>query len=207
MDSKGSGIWEPRRTLTLEAARKHSQRVRIMRVLLMIAALLAVGTLIYEFMRQTPPDIPKTDPTESVKMVNPRYSGRTDDGLPFYLTAKEAVRPTSDQETVQLIDPVLEFFREESSAKSIVIAKTGNYNDVDKILELRTDVNLNTDDGYECITTHARVFTKTKIIEGDEPISCVGAFGKVNGNTYEIRDNYKTFIFKNGMTSELEPEE
>ncbi len=206
MDGNG-GIWEPRRTLTLEAARKHTQRVRIMRGLLMVLAFMAAGLLVYEFMRQAPPDIPQTDPSESVKMVNPRYSGRTDDGLPFYLTAKEAIRPTDDQDVVNLVDPVLEFFRDESAAKSIVIAETGVYNDIDKILELRTDVDLNTDDGYECKTTHARVFTKTKIIVGDEPISCIGAFGKVNGNAYEIRDNYKTYIFKNGMTSELEPEE
>jgi len=207
MDSTKAGIWEPRRTLTLEAARKHSQRVRILRALLMLLALLAVGTLVFEFVRQPPTTIPETDPSESVKMVNPRYSGRTEDGLPFYLTAKEAVRPTADQETVELVDPVLEFFREESSEKSIVIAETGSYNDVDKILELRTDVVLNTDDGNECKTTHARVFTKTKTIEGDEPISCIGTFGKVNGNSYQILNNYQTYVFKEGMTAELEPEE
>jgi len=207
MDGNGAGIWEPRRTLTLEAARKHSQRVRAMRGLLVVLALLSIAALVFEFLRNPPPPIPETDPTESVKMVNPRYSGRTEDGLPFYLTAKEAVRPTANQETVELVDPVLEFFREEGTGKSIVIAKTGSYNDVDKILELRTDVHLNTDDGNDCETTHARVFTKTKTIEGDEPIACIGEFGKVNGNAYEIVDNYQTYIFKQGMTAELEPEE
>ncbi len=203
----GNGIWEPRRTLTLEAARRHSQRVRFFQFLLMALAVFTIAVLVWEFTRQATTVFPETDPGESVKMVNPRYSGRTDDGLPFYLTAKEAIRLTADQETVQLVDPVLEFFRVENAGKSIVIAETGTYNDIDKVLELRTSVDLKTDDGYICLTTHARVFTKTKVIEGDEPIDCVGEFGKVNGNAYEIVDNYATFIFKNGMTALLDQEQ
>lgn len=205
MTSDGHSLWEPRRTLTLEAARRHSMRVRMMRFILLGLALLAVVALIWEFYSQTDNTV-REEPVagQSIKMVNPRYSGRTEDGLPFYLTAKEAIRPTVNQETVELINPVLEFYREASSEKSIVVAETGTYNDVEKTLELRTSVDLNTDDGYSCQTTHARVYTKTKNIEGDEPIDCTGNFGRVKGKAYEIRDNYKTFIFKNGMTAVLE---
>ncbi len=201
------GLWEPRRTLTLEAARKHSQRVRLMRLGLIIIALMLVAALIWEFTGRGTADFPEDNPAESVKMINPRYSGRTDDGLPFYLTAKEATRMTADNNTVKLTNPVLEFFREENASKSLVIAESGTYNDVDKVLNLRTSVDLNTDDGYDCKTTHARIYAKTKTIEGDEPIRCEGAFGTVNGNAYEILDNYKTYVFKNGMSAVLEPDE
>lgn len=204
MSADEHSLWEPRRTLTLEAARRHSMRVRIMRVLLLFLALIAVAALVWEFWRQPETDFEEPVAGESVKMINPRYSGRTEDGLPFFLTAKEAVRPTINQETVQLINPVLEFYRQSSTAKSIVIAESGVYNDAEKTLELRTSVDLKTDDGYSCQTTHARVYTKTKNIEGDEPISCTGQFGKVNGNAFEIKDNYETFIFKNGMQAVLE---
>lgn len=175
-----------------------------MRILLLILAFMAVAALVWEFTQQPTPDWDEPVAGESVKMINPRYSGRTADGLPFFLTAKEAVRPTINQETVELTNPIFEFYREASTSKSIVIAETGTYNDAEKVLELRSSVDLNTDDGYSCQTTHARVYTETKNIEGDEPISCSGEFGKVNGNAYEIRDNYETFIFKNGMTAVLE---
>lgn len=204
MLGNGHSLWEPRRTLTLAAARRHSMHVRVMRVFLLLLAVIAVATLIWEFWRQPGTDFEEPVAGESVKMVNPRYSGRTEDGLPFFLTAKEAVRPTINQETVQLINPVLEFYRQSSTAKSIVVAETGVYNDAEKTLELRSSVDLNTDDGYSCQTTHARVYTKTKDIEGDEPISCTGQFGKVRGNAFEIKDNYKTFIFKGGMNAVLE---
>ncbi len=205
--SEALGLWEPRRTLTLEAARRHSGRVRLMRHGLIGLAVLLVLTLIWEFTRQGTNVFPPDNPSESVKMINPRYSGRTQDGLPYYLTAKEAVRMTADANTVELINPVLEFFREAGVDKSLVIAESGTYDDVEKILNLRTSVDLSTDDGNECKTTHARIFVKTKIVEGDEAISCIGNFGSVNGNAYEILDNYKTFVFKNGMTGILESEE
>ncbi|NNE57037.1 MAG: LPS export ABC transporter periplasmic protein LptC [Hellea sp.] len=202
--SEALGLWEPRRTLTLEAARRHTERVKKLRWILIGIAGLMVIALIWEFSRRAPAVFPSDDPSESVKMTNPRFSGRTDDGLPFYLTAKEAVRMAADDAAVQLVSPVLEFYRDGVSRKSLVIADTGTYDDANKVLELRAAVELDTDDGYHCVTSHARIFTKSKTIEGDEPISCTGSFGAVKGNAYEIRDNYKTFIFKNRMSAVLE---
>lgn len=197
--SDALGLWEPKRTLTLEAARKHSARIKVLRYILMTLCAVLATYLIYEFATQSKNIIVEDNPTESVKMVNPRYSGRTDDGLPFYLTADSATRTIANRSEVALIKPVLEFIRETGSEPSLVLAETGTYDDVKKILNLRTAVDLNTDDGYNCKTTHARVFAKEKRIEGDERIECDGNFGIVNGNAYEINDNYKVFVFKNGM--------
>lgn len=202
--SEGLGLWEPKRALTLEAARAHTQRIKVMRYLLIGLSVVLVAVLIWQFLSDRGGFDPINDPTESVKMVNPRYSGRTGDGLPFYLTADTAVRRMEDRNTVLLDNPVLEFIRDAGVESSAVIAKTGSYNDVDKILELNTDVNLETDDGNSCDTSHARIFNVEKRIEGDAPISCTGSFGKVNGQTYEIQDDYKTFVFKDGMVARLE---
>ncbi len=205
--SDSQTLWAPRRTLTLEAARAHTRRIRVLRLLLLMVASSCIGLLVWEFVNQENIEVDDDDPTQSVKMVNPRYSGRTDDGLPFYLTAKEAVRATGDDTEVELVDPVMEFFRDAGTEKSVIVARRGVYDDERKILNLRMDVNLKTDDGYDCDTSHARFFAKSKNIEGDEPISCIGEFGSVKGNAYEILDNYETFIFKNGMSAVLESEE
>lgn len=202
--SDALGLWEPKRTLTLEAARKHSARIKFMRRGLLVICVLLAAALIYQFATQSSTIILEDNPTESVKMVNPRYSGRTTDGLPFYLTADTATRTLANRSEVALIKPVLEFIREDGAEASLVVAETGTYDDVKKILNLRTAVDLNTDDGYNCKTTHARIFAKEKRIEGDERIECNGSFGIVNGNSYEINDNYKVFVFKDGMDAIIE---
>lgn len=202
--SEALGLWEPKRTLTLEAARKHSARIKFFRGVLLLFCTVLAGFLIYEFATQSRSIIIEDNPSESVKMVNPKYRGRTTDGLPFYLTADTATRTLANKNEVTLKNPVLEFIREEGVAASLVVAKEGTYDDVNKILNLRTDVDLKTDDGYNCKTTHARIFARDKRIEGDERIACTGSFGLANGNSYEINDNYKVFVFKDGMDAVID---
>ena len=201
--SEDLGLWEPKRALTLEAALAHTKRIKALRYFLMVLSAGLVGVLIWQFLSDRGGAVFVNDPTESVKMVNPRYSGRTSDGLPFYLNADTAIRRREDRNTVLLTSPFLEFVRDEGAANSTVIAKTGAYNDMKKILELETDVLLETDDGNDCDTTHARIFNVEKRIEGDKPIICNGSFGIVRGKSYAIEDGYRTFIFKGGMTADL----
>jgi lipopolysaccharide transport protein LptA len=198
------GLWEPKRALTLEAARAHTKRIRILRYCLLAAAAGLIVALVVQFMSDRGGLEIVASPSESVKMVNPRYSGRTADGLPFYLTADSATRTLADRNAVALVNPVLEFIRDEGLESSFLVAKSGSYDDMNKILNLREDVDLETDDGYVCQTTHARIFARDKRIEGDEPIDCTGSFGRVDGQTYAIEDAYKTFIFKDGMTARID---
>ncbi len=201
--SEDLGLWEPKRALTLEAAHAHTRRIKALRYILMGLSAVLVGILIWQFLSDRGGTEFVSDPTESVKMSNVRYSGRTSDGLPFYLNADTAIRRRNDLNTVLLTNPALDFIRDEGAANSSVIAKAGSYNDMDKILELENDVYLETDDGNSCDTTHARIFNVEKRIEGDKAIVCNGAFGKVAGESYAIEDGYRTFIFKDGMTADL----
>jgi lipopolysaccharide export system protein LptC len=198
------GLWEPKRTLTLESARRHSLFIKMMRRVLIGLCLCLSIFLVYEFATQGNVTFIEDNPTEAVKMINPRYSGRTNDGLPFYLKADLATRKMKERDVVSLIKPVLEFTREKGAEVSILLAETGTFNDIEKILNLKSGVSLKTDDGYECTTTHARIFNKEKRIEGKEYIQCNGNFGEVTGNAFEINNNYSQFVFKNGVTAAIE---
>ncbi len=205
--SEALGLWEPKRTLTLAAARRHSRNIKIIRGILLGLSLLLIAALVWQFASQGTTTFPEDNPDESVRMTNPRYSGRTDDGLPYFLTAAEAIRTTMSENIVDLVDPVLHFYRVDGADESTIIAATGQYDDVAKVLNLKTTVELKTDDGNHCTTTHARIFAQAKTVEGDEPIRCVGGFGTVNGNAYEILENYSVFVFKDGMDALLEQDE
>lgn len=197
--------WEPRRALTLDAARRHSAFIRLARRVLIGLSVLLVVLLIWYFV-QTPKRIEQTDnPDEAVRMEHPIYKGRTQDSLPFKILADYAVRLIKTPDEVKLTKPVLEFYRNEKAEKSLVLAETGVYNSKAQVLELRADVDLKTDDGYACQTSHARVFVQEKRIEGDETIACSGSFGQTKGHAYEINDNYREFVFKKGMSARIIP--
>ncbi|MEM7728396.1 MAG: LPS export ABC transporter periplasmic protein LptC [Pseudomonadota bacterium] len=208
--SDALGLWEPKRTLTLEAARIHTRRIAFLRRMLIGASIALVALLAYYFATQGSEVVIEDHPDTSVRMIKPRYSGRTSDSLPFYLTSETATRQLENRTEVALVRPVLEFVRATGAASSFVEADTGLYDDVNKILDLRTDMNLpeakrqnvvlETDDGYRCTTTHARIYPREKRIIGDAPIRCTGNFGSVEGNAYEITDNYEVFVFDGGMS-------
>lgn len=205
--SETLGLWEPKRSLTLEAARRHSARIRVLRFTLIGLAILLVAALAWQFTTQQTSFIVDDNPGESVKMINPRYSGRTKDGLPYRLTSSSAIRLTQNAQEVALEGPVLSFMRTLNSEPSIVTAKTGRYNDVEQVLDLQTTVDLRTDDGYHCTSTSARVFAGDKRIDGDAPIMCDGSFGRVTGQSYEILNDYSEFVFKGGTEAYLTPKE
>lgn len=171
--------------------------------MLMAAALFAV--LVYFIIEG--PDAPTViaDETESVRMTNPRYTGVDGDGAPYTLTADYAVRSRDNLSAVKLVNPILNFNRVTEAEPSKMIAKDGLYDSKAQVMELRTDVVVTTDDGYVCETTHARILAAKKTVQGDEPISCTGAFGNVRGDRYEILDNYSHFIFFGNVSGLIVP--
>ncbi len=198
--------WEPRHALSLDAAKRHSVFIRYVRFVLMGFSGFLVLVLLWYFISTPKPKPQEDNPDETVKMINPVYKGRTSDNLPFRITAAEAVRFLQQPDETKLVNPILNFLRSGGAEESMVLALTGLYNSETQVLELNQDVNLKTDDGYDCKTGHARVFVKGKRIEGDMAIACTGNFGQVSGNAYEINDNYAEFVFKNGMTALIIPE-
>ena len=199
-------FWEPRRTLTLAAARRHSRFITIFRGLLIGLALCLIGALTFFIFDGPVSETVVTNEAEIVRMTNPRYTGTDGDGVPYTLTADYAVRSRSDVNAVRLVNPVLNFFRLEGAESSNIIAKEGLYDSKAQAMELRTDVTVSTDDGYVCETTHARILASDKTVEGDEPIFCTGGFGQVRGDKYRILDSYSRFIFLGNVKGKIVPE-
>jgi len=198
--------WEPRHVLSLDAARRHSSFIQNARLVLVAFSGVLLLILLWYFISAPKPKPQEDNPDETVKMINPVYKGRTADNLPFRITADEAVRFLQSPDETRLLNPVLNFLRSGEAEESQILALTGLYNSETQVLELRQEVHLKTDDGYDCQTSHARIFVKGKRIEGDEAISCTGKFGRVAGAAYEINDNYAEFVFKDGMTALIVPE-
>jgi lipopolysaccharide export system protein LptC len=201
-----SGFWEPRRSLTLNAARRHSRFVKRLRLFLVLGAGALLGLLSYYIFEGPEAVIVNATQSESVRMTNPRYNGTDGDGVPYSLTADFAVRSRDNLDAVRLINPVLSFSRAQGAEASNITAKEGLYDSKAQTMELRSDVTVTTDDGYICQTSHARIHAANKTVEGDEKISCTGRFGSVQGERYKIVNNYARFIFYDNVTGIILPE-
>lgn len=199
--SDALGLWEPKRTLTLEAARKHSARIAMLRKGLILTSAALIGLVVWQFINQPAGFNLPDNPNETVRMTSPKYSGRTSDDLPYYLTATEAVRNAAASTTVNLTAPILNFYRAIGAEPSKVTALNGVYDDVDNILNLTDTVRLGTDDGYSCKTSESKIFTKNKLISGNAHIACNGSFGDVTGNSYTISEDYTVYTFADGMSA------
>lgn len=203
----GINSWQPQRAMTLDAARRHSAFVKGGRRVLLISAASLIGVLGWYFVNAPDTLTPTASASESVKMVNPIYKGRTLDGLGYRIAANEAVRTTQNPDELKLANPILSFSRVRGVQDSVVHADIGIYNHKKQVLELQDHVRLNTDDGYLCNTAQSRVYVKGKRIEGESAIECKGVFGTTSGNAYEITDKYSQLILKKGMKAQFVPED
>lgn len=202
--SLSEGFWEPKRAMTLSAARRHTRFIRVFRYALLAAALIMIAVLSYFIFDR--PDLTK-GPTqlsgEGVRMTNPRYTGVDESGLPYSLTADYAIRDLDSAAVVNLVNPVLSFSQTADGESSRIVAEEGTYDSRAQTMELRSDVVVRTQQGHVCHTSHALIYAREKTVRGNEPISCEGDFGTMRGDRYEILDNYTRFVFNTNFTALL----
>ncbi len=190
--------WEDRRRTTLEAARRRSMVIRILRLsfLILAAAIIAVvaGYIIVHALRKEPPPAPQPIVEgEEVRMINPRFSGRDRAGRPYVVIADSATRREDDPEVTDLVNPRLDTAPDAGS--SHVSASRGVYDANRKILDLYDDVRLETPDGNLYHTTHTRLFIDSDFIEGDQPVSGAGPLGTIRADRFQVINGGERVVF------------
>ncbi len=199
--------WEPRRRMTLDAARKRSTIIRLLRLSFLILSVVIVAVVmayigINALRKDAPPSPPPlADADGEVRMINPRFSGRDNAGRPYVVIADTATRRRDEPETTDLINPRLD--TEPGVDSSQVTARRGVYQANLKILNLYDHVVLTTPNGYEYETEHARFFIGTDSIEGDEPVSGTGPMGSVRSDSYKIINGGEKVIFSGNVITHI----
>lgn len=201
------GSWEPRRVLTLSAARRRTAFVRGMRIAFTIAALAIIATIAVQLFMQTlqpsagPPEAVGTD----VRMINPRFTGRDQNLTPYVLTADSAVRRRASEDGLTDLErPQLEYdFLAETSDGSNVLAEQGVFDPTNRILELRTDVNFSTNGGYSFATSQARIYLRDEYVIGEEPVDGTGPIGRIRADRFELRDGGDHVIFEGRVRARI----
>lgn len=130
----------------------------------------------------------KTEPQRAVevRMVNPTFRSRDDEGRAFVLSAREAVRDVQNFQLIRLTDPELELQSAANQAPLRVTAKSGVYLETTQLMTLNGAVKLVDPTGWVFDTEKAVIDTRRDIISGDKPVQGVGPTQRISAERYAI---------------------
>ncbi len=195
--SRGSG-------LVLSSARpvnvRYSRFVGAMKVLLPAIAVTLIGLVIawphlqpgnerfrLGFAAVAPGEV------ENPRMVNARFTG-TDGVRPFTVTALTVTQLGPNSGLIELERPQADLTLEDGSWVALS-SLTGTYNQEAHDLELRDQVKLFHDAGYEFHTATAHIDLRNGIAYGDAPVAGQGPAGLLNSEGFRVLDHGRAILF------------
>jgi len=197
--------WAPQRQMTLAQARRRSQAIGLLRMIFVAGAAISAGVIIGPIaataLSGSGGQIDQITGEEVVTMVNARFTGRNIAGEAFVITADTARRRRADPNIIDLTNPKMV-----DDKGTQVAAPIGVYNQNDEYLDLFQAVQVRDGEGYEFVTTAARVFVQDGRVQGLEPLSGNGPLGDVRADSYEIVDDGDRVILRGNVDMTIFPE-
>lgn len=197
-------LWAPKRQLTLEQARRRSERVRYLRYAFVGAAAISIGLFLGFVFRSAlsqdarPPTVRDDD---AVTMINPRFTGRDSDGQVFTITADAAQRRRAENGVVDLVNPIMR------DGRGAELKAPSGYYDRDKgVLELYEAVNITDSAGYSFISRGARLILGEDRVEGLSPLEGKGPLGDIRADSYEILEGGNRIVFEGNVRTVIYPQ-
>lgn len=142
---------------------------------------------------------------DDIRLVNPRFYGRDEDGSAFVLSAREAVRDRRRAARIDLVDPVILMNSENSARATRVEAKTGVFDEESKVLALQNDVRVqDRAGGFNFRTEEAVVDTAADVVRGSRPVQGEGPTGRIAAEAYAVYDRGARITFSGNVRARLE---
>jgi lipopolysaccharide export system protein LptC len=198
------------------AAKRHSRIVRILRVAIPAAAVVAlvggiVSTTLLGPLRALS-NLPSVDIGSLVMsgtklmMQQPRIAGFTRDNRRYDLTADAAGQDLTKPDFVELhgIQATMEM---KDKAVFETTAKIGLYNSKTELLSLSQNIVVTSSSGYRALLSEAVVDIKGGKIVSEKPVEVKTDAYTVNANRMEIADSGDLMRFERGVTVILTPED
>lgn len=187
--------WEPKRALTLRHARRRSRLIAFLRRLF-VASAGASFAAVFVFMALHAVEggfaSTQYNAAEPLRMINPRFIGRTDEG-PYQLSAEFAERAIGENQPIELIQPV---YRTE--AGTIMMAPRGIYDVNAETVTFDGEVDFADRGGNRFRTTGMLVDLKAGTLTGRDVIGA-GPLGSLQAGSYELRDSDSALVLRGGV--------
>jgi lipopolysaccharide export system protein LptC len=185
-------------------ARAHSRLVKVLRVVLplMMVAVIATlaGLVISHAVRRH--GARHQDANTPIRMTNPHFFGRDNQGRAFTIGARQAERDPNSLQVVLLQDPSLTLGAGAPDARSLT-ADSGVYHEDTRILLLRGHVKASNAANSHFATNEAIVNTRTGQVAGPAALATQTPQGAVKSKSFDVYDKGDRVIFKGGVHAVL----
>lgn len=190
----------PDRVKAIATARRHSRMVRILRLMLPICALATLGLYFLSSkisisigdMQASVGDVQLS--RDSLRMINPKLEGVTQDDGAYELTADYAEQEVGNMQTLRL-HVVKAELSQPKDAWSKLTAPKGTFDSKKESLELYGGINISTSTGMTAKLERADIDLKTQVISSKVPVEVEATEGTLTAQTLEIKTTQKRILF------------
>lgn len=200
-----------RRPDAFAAADRHSARVRwLRRALIAAGALAALGVAAIAWLdpfRALPEKVSLQQLGISgsrVTMELPKLAGFRRDGKPYSVTARTAVQDVKRANLIELTDLDANIGLNEHGAAHIVSA-AGLYDSAKETMELRKDVLVKTESGYEVRLNSATINFPAGTMVSNEPVTALVRNSTIKSDSMRMSDGGKTLVFEGKVRTSVLP--
>ena len=131
---------------------------------------------------------------KNLAMINAKYDGVDEEGRPFTVTADMATQLSDQRTQIELQLPKADMTLNDGTWLALN-AKVGNYDRDAELLDLRGDVSLFHDRGFEMTTESAQVNLAEGTAQGDQAVEGHGPVGILRAEGFQVLDRGSRIIF------------
>lgn len=185
--------------LNNERSKKHSARVRRLRLLFPIAALAVIVVLMTWKSDNAPlTAVPREEISPQTvsqnELIKPKFQSEDENGQPYTITADKATQNAENMDLLLLQQPVADIALKSGDTISLKAAN-GLYSQGKKDLDLDGQVEIHHDSGYEIKTQKMKIDVQGQIITSDTPVIGSGPEADISASGLNVNGNSKVLIF------------
>jgi lipopolysaccharide export system protein LptC len=192
-------------------AARHSRMVRILRVAVPAAVILALATIVlvsvfnpFRMLTKLPLDIGNLVVSGTkITMESPHMAGFTTDQRPYEVWAKTATQDVTDPDHLDLKTISAKMLAEDQSTITMV-ARTGQMDTKQQLLNLQKDIFLQTSTGYEARLSQAFIDMANGIVTSDEHVDVKLTNGTITSDRIKITGNGEVIRFEGNVVMHLD---
>jgi len=187
----------------------HSRRVRRLRILLPLAALLVTLAFIaVSVARSLMPDELQIESAKiedgKVVMEKPAISGRNSDGVRYSMRAERALQDIKNPNMITL-ETIAAAVPVSDKVIARVVATSGIFDRSANFLNLDQPFTLNLSSGIDAQFGSARLDISGGTMKTDDPVAIQTKGASIVANSLEMKDKGRTMIFAGAVKLNIEP--